>query len=189
MNVLQRWLPFRFRRKSHNDKQAEVVPAEPSTSAPRRRESPWPAMSPPLSMDQWMRDFFEHPFGGDPGNIERWFGDFTPARFSPRLDVSEEEGALKVSVELPGMSKDDVELTVENGTLTIHGEKRHEEESDEEGVYRTERYYGYVHRSLPLPEDVDQENVEAQLDKGVLTVRLPKLARKEESSTRISIKG
>ena len=56
-------------------------------------------------------------------------------------------------------------------------------------MYRTERYYGYVHRSLPLPEDVDQENVEARFDRGVLTVRLPKLARKEESSKSIPIRG
>ncbi len=187
MNILERWLPFKFRRRSAEDKKSEAKPARSADQSLSLREDRGPLMP----MQHWMRDFFEHPFGQAhrwlAGEGEPWFGDFSPTRFWPHLDVSDEDGALKVAIELPGMSKDDVELSVENGMLTIRGEKRHEDQTTERGVYRTERYYGYVHRSLPLPEDVDQEHAEATFEKGVLTVRFPKLDQKQRDTRRIAI--
>jgi len=189
MSMLERWLPFKFRRKNAEEKKAEGRSTGLQTRTTGRPESQWPM----LPGGPWMRDVFEDPFFLEPfgrfGEVDRWFGDFAPSRFAPRVDVTDEDRCLKVTAELPGMSKDDLELTVDNGVLTIRGEKRHEEQSTERGVYRTERYYGYLDRSLPLPEDVDQENAEAEFDKGVLTVRFPKISAKEPRGTRVAIKG
>ena len=127
----------------------------------------------------------EDPFGEHGGT---WFGDFAPAPVLPAIDVSDEDEALKVTAELPGMSKDDIEVTVADGCLTLRGEKRHDDEQREKGVYRTERFYGYVHRALPLPDDVDGDAAEASFENGVLTVRLPKVARADDSR-RIEIAG
>ena len=186
MTFLDRWLPFKFTRRSAEEKKADAKPDRPSEGslAPSDTSRPMP------SVQQWMRDFFQHPF--DEGrwpfeNVEQWFGDFAPTRFSPHIDVSDEDGALKVTVELPGMSADDVELSIENGIMTIRGEKRHEDQTTEKGVYRTERYYGYVQRSLPLPENIDEAQAEASLEQGVLTVRFPRRELKESQRTNIPI--
>ena len=104
------------------------------------------------------------------------------------MDVVDEEGALCVTAELPGMDQENIQLSVDNDVLTIRGEKRNEDESKEKGVFRTERYYGYFQRAVPLPSDVDVEKAEAKFKKGVLTVRLPKRAGATESARQIPIK-
>lgn len=174
MSSIERWSPFKFRRKKTEEKkaQAAAAPAQAAT-----------AMTPFESffatpMAQFMRGSFTEPFLSDPfarlSEIDRWFGDFSPARFQLNLDVVDEEAALKVTAELPGMSKDDVSLSIENDVLTIRGEKKNVEESKENGAFRTERYYGYVQRCVPLPTNLNIERAEAGFDKGVLTIRLPK---------------
>ena len=144
-------------------------------------------------MQQLMRGFFDDPFFREPfgrlGQMDRWFGDFSPSRFSPSVEVSDEGKALKVTAELPGMEKDDVKLQLEGNMLVISGEKKSESENKDEGVFRTERYYGYFQRAVPLPEDVDREKAEADFKKGVLTIRFPKLEGSPEASRRIEIKG
>ena len=119
--------------------------------------------------------------------MDRWFGDFSPSRFSPSVEVSDEGKALKVTAELPGMEKDDVKLQLEGNMLVISGEKKSESENKDEGVFRTERYYGYFQRAVPLPEDVDREKAEADFKKGVLTIVLPKTAETIESRRTIPI--
>ena len=94
---------------------------------------------------------------------------------------------MKVTAELPGMSKDDVELTFDERSLTISGKKENREETKENGVFRTERYYGYVQRTVPLPGDLDRENAEASFENGVLSVRFKKTAPKTEEK-RIPVK-
>jgi len=103
------------------------------------------------------------------------------------VDVVDEEDALCVTAELPGMEKDDVQLQIESDALLIRGEKKHGEEKQEKGVYRSERYYGYFQRVIPLPADVDQEAVEATFEKGVLRVRLPKLPHEHAAGKTIQI--
>jgi HSP20 family protein len=188
MGFFERWLPFRFRRKSAEEKRDESKEASLAARSSSRPESLWP-MAP---MGSWMREMFDDPFFSEPlggfDKMDRWFGDFAPSRFTPRVDVTDEDDALKITAELPGMSKDDLDLTLENGLVTIRGEKRHEDESREHGVYRSERYYGSFTRAVPLPEDVDQEKADAAFDKGVLTIHFPKRAAAETSGKRIAIK-
>lgn len=129
-------------------------------------------------MGRLMERMFSDPFFNRPlspfGDMDRFFGDFTPASFSPALDLVDEGTHMKVTAELPGLDKDDIELSVHEGVLTLRGEKKYEEKKEEEGCYRTERYFGSFQRWIPLPVDVDLEKADAKFDKGVLTVRLPK---------------
>ena len=120
---------------------------------------------------------------------DRWFGDFSPTRFSPTIDVVDEENALRVSAELPGMNKEDIHLSIDNDMLTIRGEKKNVEESRENGVFRSERFYGQFQRSIPLPGmDLDPEKVEATFDKGILMVRVPKRPEARPAARSIPVK-
>lgn len=96
----------------------------------------------------------------------------------PSVDVSETDNDVTVAIELPGLSKDDVKLTIEDGVLHVSGEKKFEQAKDEgdEGRtwHRIERYYGAFQRSVVLPRGVDAARADAEFKDGVLTVRLPK---------------
>ena len=94
----------------------------------------------------------------------------------PPMDVEDDEDLIRVSFEIPGVNRDDVTVTVENGVLTVAGEKRLERTSGDEksGPYSVERRYGRFERSLSLPQSVDTDKVSAQYENGVLTLELPK---------------
>lgn len=92
----------------------------------------------------------------------------------PSMDVEDTDQAYTISVELPGMAEDDVEVSVDDGLLVIAGEKRMGESRDEDNVYVSERRFGRVQRALRLPDGIDEEGIEAHVDKGVLTVVVPK---------------
>jgi HSP20 family protein len=130
------------------------------------------------------------PFGWTFG---RWFDDVLSRRgedgqrlVAPPIDITEDEHAVVVSVELPGMKKEDVRLQVENGVLTISGEKRTEESSKERGWHVMERRYGAFHRQVVLPRGVAAEKAEASFENGILTVSLPK--REDVKPKTLSIK-
>jgi HSP20 family protein len=146
-------------------------------------------------MQQVMQHFFRDPLFASPSSFStalpenRWFGDFSPSVFQPSLDVVDEGRALRITVELPGMSREDVELTLDDGALTIKGEKRTDASSDEKGCYRTERAYGYFQRIVPLPSNIAREGIEAQFEKGVLSVRIPKSGEAAREGKRIEVTG
>ena len=98
--------------------------------------------------------------------------------WAPAVDVRESEDALMLELELPGVSPENVEVTAENGVLTIRGEKRSErKEGDEkERWHMVERSYGSFRRAFQLPQGVDEDQIEASFEHGVLTVRVPKAA-------------
>ncbi len=99
--------------------------------------------------------------------------------FNPAVDIFEEEDAIVLSAELPGMKAEDVHVHVENQVLTLSGERKLEREEQKEGYHRVERSYGTFTRSFTLPKHVDAENIEAKLEDGVLRLRLPKRAPAE----------
>ena len=177
MSTLEKWNPFKFFRRSkesgtdRSETSIEVETAPPAAPTAQHLE-PFTAMT--RMMDAMLRDpFFRDPFAHF-GQVDRWFGDFTPARFGVSVDVVDEADALRVDFELPGMTRDDITLSINNGTLILNGQKRHETKSSEEGIYRSERYFGAVRRAVPLPHDLDFEAAEAHLRDGVLGVRFPK---------------
>ena len=86
----------------------------------------------------------------------------------PRVDASEDEASYRIRVELPGMDRDDVDITLENGMLTVRGEKKLEDEEKGKDYIRRERSFGAFRRSLPVPAEVDEAKIEARFEKGVL---------------------
>jgi HSP20 family protein len=94
--------------------------------------------------------------------------------FSPQVDVTETDKEIKVCAEIPGVDPKDIDVSVEDGTLIIKGEKEHEREEDENGQYRMERSYGAFERSIALPAEVDESKSKAEFKQGVLKLVLPK---------------
>jgi HSP20 family protein len=113
--------------------------------------------------------------------VGRLFGD-TLSRFpgetvspwAPPVDIHEEADRIVLRAEIPGVNKDDIEVKVENGMLTLRGEKKQEKQVEAENAYRVERFYGTFSRSFVLPTSVDADNIKATYKDGVLEVIAPK---------------
>jgi HSP20 family protein len=108
--------------------------------------------------------------------LDRYTANGLLSAWAPPVDVRETGDVIEVEVELPGLGSDDVDVRVENGVLTISGEKKSEVEEGKEGssYHLIERRYGRFERSFTLPRTVDAEKVEASFSNGVLSIRLPK---------------
>jgi len=104
----------------------------------------------------------------------------------PALDISERKDAYLVTVELPGVEADDLEITMEDGLLTIQGERQFTSESSEQQFHRVERRYGAFRRSITLPAHVMAEGIQALVDNGVLQVLVPKM--EEAKPKRIQVR-
>jgi HSP20 family protein len=94
--------------------------------------------------------------------------------WTPALDVYEDKDKITVKTELPGMRKEDIEVSLDGNTLTIAGERKSEEEKKERETYRSERYFGRFQRSITLPTPVDATKIQANYKDGILTITLPK---------------
>lgn len=102
----------------------------------------------------------------------------TWTRWTPAVDIYEEPDAILVEADLPGLSKDDITVNLENNVLTIRGERKLEREDKRENYHRIERAYGVFARSFTLPSEVDPDKIDAEFKDGVLRIRMPK---KEEA--------
>ena len=102
----------------------------------------------------------------------------TLADWVPRVNITETDDEYRLTAELPAIDKDDVEVHVQGGVLSIEGERRESEEESSERSRRVETYYGSFARRFTLPDDADPDRIEAKLDKGMLSIRLPKLEPK-----------
>ena len=138
-------------------------------------------------------------------SMEEFFEDFPPRRwmetFEPfgwkwpvgfdyersfRLDVIDHDKELIVRAELPGVEKDDVEVTISGDRLTIEAEREFEEEDEREDFYRHELGYGSMMRSIALPVEVDPDQVRAELNEGILKVTLPKIRVAERHTVKVA---
>lgn len=113
--------------------------------------------------------------------------DLATSAWVPPTDILEDAEGIKILTELPGLAPADVELTIENSTLTIRGEKKQLAEEKTTRVHRCERSYGAFERSFTLPTTVDTEKVEARFDNGVLTVALPKAERAKPREITVAV--
>jgi HSP20 family protein len=95
-------------------------------------------------------------------------------RWIPAMDLVEKEDSFVLKADLPGLGRDDVEIEVKDGVLTIAGERKAEHEDSSEGYYRVERSFGTFSRTLALPKGINPDDVAASFDNGVLEVRIPK---------------
>jgi HSP20 family protein len=109
--------------------------------------------------------------------IERTFGRERQAPWMPAMDVYETDDELVVTVELPGMSADDVDVSVEDATLTVSGTRAFSSQVKEESYHRIERRYGTFSRAVTLPPQVDTSKVDARFADGVLTVEVTKVEK------------
>ncbi len=110
------------------------------------------------------------------------------ADWEPAVDISETATEYLVKAELPGVAKDDVKLSVENGMLTLSGERRFEKSADKDAKqHRVERYYGTYSRSFSLPDDVQAEQISADYKDGVLSVHLPKAEAKKSRKVEVRV--
>jgi HSP20 family protein len=122
-------------------------------------------------------DFGEWPRFGRLERMLRAFDEHLPARgrmLSPAIDIHENDKRYTITVELPGVSADDVHVEVTEGVLSIRGEKRTEREEEKERVRYTERYYGSFHRTFRLPDDANPDSIDASFKDGVLTLGIAK---------------
>jgi HSP20 family protein len=108
---------------------------------------------------------------------------------APVVDVVEKEKEYQISAELPGLDEKEVEVSVADDMLTIKGEKKEEKEEKAKNYYLSERRYGAFQRSFQLPSGVDAEKIEANFQKGVLTVILPKTPEAQKKEKKIAVKA
>jgi HSP20 family protein len=109
--------------------------------------------------------------------------------FAPAVDVYEDEHNVTLKIEVPGIDEKDIDVRVENNTLTLHGERKFEKEEKEENYRRVERQYGSFSRTFTLPNTVDTESVSADYEKGVLKIKLAKKAEAKPKQIKVNVGG
>jgi HSP20 family protein len=133
-------------------------------------------------VNQMFRRFDEH-------------GVFSPSRkdfgFSemPSIDIAETDDALTVSADIPGLEEKDVQVSLEERTLILRGERRHEHEDKKKNYHLIERSYGSFHRTISLPDGINHDDVKASFKNGVLKVRLGKVPGAKSSSRKIPVEA
>ena len=113
----------------------------------------------------------------------------TTTSFAPPVDIYEDGHNITLKMEVPGIDEEDIDVRIENNTLTIRGERKFEKEEKEENFRRVERQYGSFTRSFTLPSSVETENIQASYDKGVLEIRLAKKAEAKPKQIKVKVSG
>jgi HSP20 family protein len=111
----------------------------------------------------------------------------TTSTFAPPVDVYEDEHSVTLKIEVPGIDEKDIDVRIENNTLTVHGERKFEKEEKEENFRRVERQYGSFTRSFTLPNTVDTEHVRANYEKGILKIQLAKKAEAKPKQIKVNV--
>ena len=111
----------------------------------------------------------------------------TTSNFAPPVDVYEDEHNISLKIEVPGIDEKDINVSIENNTLTVRGERRFEKDEKEENFQRIERMFGSFTRSFTLPNTVDPEQISAHYEKGVLKIRLSKRAEAKPKLIKVSV--
>lgn len=124
--------------------------------------------------------------------IQNYISNFTNLRmtddFNPNMDIWEDDGKINIIAELPGVKKEDIKLTIEDNIITLEGEKKRFEQSDEKNYLRKERVCGKFKRKFTLPESIDNQKVNAEFNDGILTIELGKLEAPAKIEKEISVK-
>lgn len=121
------------------------------------------------------------------GRLVRQTGDADTAQWRPAANIAETEREFVIKAELPEVRKEDVKVTIENGVITIAGERKYEKEHKDEKTHRVESFYGQFSRSFSMPENVDVDAIRAEVKDGVLKVRLPKKAEDRPKSLQVEV--
>lgn len=120
--------------------------------------------------------------------FSRRFSDFEGgAAFSPMVNIDETKDAYHVEAELPGVKKEDIDVSIKDDYLVIKGEKKSFNEEKKDQYHRVERSHGSFYRTIALPGDIDQENISAELKDGLLSIEIKKSDKVEKNEKKISI--
>jgi HSP20 family protein len=117
--------------------------------------------------------------------IDDFYGKQTPegevfeGDWCPRMDLKETDGEIRAAIELPGLNKDDIKVSVKGDTLVVSGERKNEVADTKESFHRLERSYGFFKRVVTLPTEVESDKVKAEYKDGILTVSMPKMETKK----------
>ena len=112
----------------------------------------------------------------------------TRGDWAPRVDIVETEKEFTIKAEIPDVKKEEVKITVDNGVLSIHGERKKEKEEKGKKFHRVERYYGSFTRSFTLPDNVDETKIEASFKDGMLNLQIPKSKKSNPKAIEVKIK-
>ncbi len=148
---------------------------------PTRDLAAWP--SEVFGLQREVNRMFDNFFrGGSPDDSTQL------SAWTPAVDIAEQQDAYLVKVELPGVNKDDVKITLESNILTIRGEKKQDKETSKENYHRVERCYGSFQRSFTLPTTVKADRIEAIYKDGILNVTLPKAEEAKPKQIEVKVK-
>lgn len=130
---------------------------------------------------------FDNLFNNAIGNLTASSGSVTD--FAMQMDVTETDTSYHATAELAGLSEKDIELTLDDGVLTLSGEKMQQEEKEGQTYHRRERRFGSFKRSLQLPADAEADKVKASMKNGVLLIDIPKMKETQKKAKRIDVKA
>ncbi|MGZ4813339.1 MAG: Hsp20/alpha crystallin family protein [Terriglobales bacterium] len=130
-----------------------------------------------------MNRLFQDSFGQGPASEEG----LTTTAFVPPVDIYEDEHHITLKIEVPGIDQKDIDVRVENNTLTVRGERKFETEEKEENFHRVERRYGSFYRAFTLPNTVESDSVTADYDNGVLKIKLAKKAEAKPKQIKVNV--
>jgi HSP20 family protein len=167
-------------------------PKEEMVKSERKRP-----LSPFWNADRWFTDVLKEPLW----NADRWFagslrkpfalinfpGFVSTENIMPDVDIFEDGGDVVVKAELPGIKKDDLEVTLTDDTITISGEKKKEEKIQKKGYYKLERSYGSFCRTFSLPAEIQADKVKSTFKDGVLEVRMPKSEKTKSKEVKVKV--
>lgn len=134
------------------------------------------------SMQEQMNRLLDLAWNRDTGE------EFREGCWQPPVDIYEDGDAIVIMAELPGVDQQEIEVKIEDNTLSLRGERKHDASLKKENYHRVERYYGTFHRSFALPHSVDQERIKAVCDRGILTITLPKKEEIKPKQVSVEIK-
>lgn len=152
----------------------EIVKVEPTRPVSRFEE-----------IERGFEDFFRRPFSM---MMPSWWPvPKIPEVSAPAVDIFEDDGNVMVKAEMPGMTREELDVKIAGNVLTISGEKKKEEKVEKQNYYRMERSYGSFSRSFSLPSDVKTDRIKAQFRDGVLQITLPKTAEAMKKQKKVKI--
>lgn len=162
-------------------------PVETKTTAPTKTGERRLRLLDPFGIADELRDEMARLWGQRPMLMPRPLARMAEGEWAPRMDVYEKNGKLMIKAELPGVSKEDIKVEMDDGDLIVSGERKTETEVKEEDYYRVERAYGSFYRRLPLTFDVKTEQIKANYKDGVLEIEIPKPTQTNPEPKRIAV--
>ena len=141
----------------------------------------WSPVEQLSTLSEEINRLFDSPFGEFTRHMELFNG------WTPVLDVYEDKDNLIVKAELPGMKREEIDISFHDGTLTISGERKYEHKNQDAETYRAERFFGKFHRTLALPKPVQSDKATATYKDGILTVTLPKTEEAKPKQIQVNV--